>query len=69
MTEAHCPDDGQMIRCKVRNCNSSQKPRGALICHFKEKHCQPVRDEELEKQRDFKVNIHAMLFIISSIKD
>lgn len=39
MIRSHAPLEGKTSICKVLGCATSTKPRGALICHFKEKHC------------------------------
>lgn len=55
MVENHTPEEDRMSRCKVKHCSSSQNPRGALICHFKEKHCSPADVNDIEKALDFQV--------------
>jgi hypothetical protein len=60
MIESHAPVEGKMSRCKVKGCSSSHKPRGALIVHFRERHCKCVSPDEIDKDVDFQV-----IFIIS----
>lgn len=39
MIRSHAPLEGKTSICKVPGCATPTKPRGALICHFQEKHC------------------------------
>jgi len=56
MVDAHAPPaEGKMSRCKVKGCSTSHKPRGVLICHFRDNHCQCISPDEIEKSKDFRM--------------
>ena len=58
MVDAHAPPaEGKMSRCKVKGCSTSHKPRGVLICHFRDNHCQCISPDEIEKSKDFRVSL------------
>lgn len=58
MVDAHAPStEGKMSRCKVKGCSTSHKPRGVLICHFRDNHCQCINPDEIEKSKDFRVRL------------
>ena len=62
MVDAHAPlAEGKMSRCKVKGCSTSHKPRGVLICHFRDNHCQCISPDEIEKSKDFRVSWNALL--------
>ena len=64
MVDAHAPPaEGKMSRCKVKGCSTSHKPRGVLICHFRDNHCQCISPDEIEKSKDFRVSLHAILSV------
>ena len=39
MIQTHAPLEGEMAFCRVAHCTQTQMLRGAMICHFQEKHC------------------------------
>eukprot|EP00112_Aurelia_sp_Birch-Aquarium-sp1_P002034 Seg1221.12 transcript_id=Seg1221.12/GoldUCD/mRNA.D3Y31 product="AT-rich interactive domain-containing protein 2" protein_id=Seg1221.12/GoldUCD/D3Y31 len=39
MVLTHAPSEGHLKICKVPGCKPVQRPRGSMICHFKQVHC------------------------------
>ncbi|XP_065052366.1 SWI/SNF nucleosome remodeling complex component-like [Rhopilema esculentum] len=48
MVFSHAPQEGSMKACKVAGCKPVQRPRGSMICHFNQVHCNTstVHDDE-----------------------